>query len=69
MITAALEKLPQKTLLISIYNAYKGRLRLPLTEYEDYYVDIADPENPQKSIKKRGFKTSLPKIYHITHKN
>ena len=35
---------------------------LPLTEYEDYYVDIADPSNPQKSIKKGGSKTSLPKI-------
>ena len=31
-------------------------------EYEDYYVDIADPANPQKSIKKGGSKTSLPKI-------
>lgn len=35
---------------------------LPLTEYEDYYVDIADPTNPQKSIKKGGSKTALPKI-------
>ena len=35
---------------------------LPLTVYEDYYVDIADPANPQKSIKKSGSKTSLPKI-------
>ena len=35
---------------------------LPLTEYGDYYVDIADPSNPQKSSKKGGSKTPLPKI-------
>ena len=35
---------------------------LPLTEYEDYYVDIADSVNPQKSIQKSGSKNSLPKI-------
>lgn len=35
---------------------------LPLTEYGDYYVDIADPSNPQKNSKKGGSKTSLPKI-------
>ena len=35
---------------------------LPLTEYGDYFVDIADPSNPQKNGKKGGSKTTLPKI-------
>ena len=35
---------------------------LPLTEYEDYYVDIADPASAQKRIRKGGSKTTLPKI-------
>lgn len=35
---------------------------LPLTEYGDYFVDIADPSNPQKNGKKGSSKTTLPKI-------
>lgn len=35
---------------------------LPLTEYGDYYVDIADPSNSQKNSKKGGSKTALPQI-------